>query len=112
MGVQSCNPPVCFSSQIRRTTQPTSPWLRPYRQMLHGRLAQEGQLLWKTQTCYISLHLGLRLGKKPDGERSPDGDCGNQRPGDGGGGMGPGPRMPVPANGDSAGKFGVSGGGC
>lgn len=47
----------------------------------------------------------------PDGERSPDGDCGNQSPGDGGG-KGPGPRMPDPGNGDSAGKFGVSSGGC
>jgi hypothetical protein len=62
--------------------------------------------------CYISLHLGLRIGKNPDGESSPDGDCGNQSPGDGGGGMGPGPRIPVPGSGDSAGKFGVSGGGC
>lgn len=61
---------------------------------------------------YISLHLGLRIGKNPDGESSPDGDCGNQSPGDGGGGMGPGPSMPVPGRGDSAGKLGVSGGGC
>jgi hypothetical protein len=61
---------------------------------------------------YISLHLGLSNGKNPDGERSPDGDCGNQSPGDGGGMVGPGPRMPDPGSGDSAGKLGVSGGGC
>jgi len=80
--------------------------------MLHGRLASQGQLLRRGRhPCYISLHLGLRIGMNPDGERSPDGDCGNQSPGDGGG-MGPGPRMPVPGSGESAGKLGVSGGGC
>ncbi|VAH05634.1 unnamed protein product [Triticum turgidum subsp. durum] len=62
--------------------------------------------------CYISLHRGLSKGKNPDGESSPDGDCGNHSPGEGGGGMGPGPRIPVPGSGDNKGKFGVSGGGC
>lgn len=62
--------------------------------------------------CYISLHRGLSNGKNPDGESSPDGDCGNHSPGEGGGGMGPGPRIPVPGSGDNMGKFGVSGGGC
>lgn len=45
------------------------------------------------------------MGKNPDGDSSPDGDCGNQSPGEGGG-MGPGPRIPVPGSGDSKGKFG------
>jgi hypothetical protein len=61
--------------------------------------------------CYISLHLGLSIGKNPDGERSPDGDCRNQSPGDGGG-MGPCPKMPDPGSGDNAAKLGVSGCGC
>lgn len=54
---------------------------------------------------YISLHLGLRIGKNPEG------DGGNKSPGDGGGGgwdPGPGPRIP---DCDKNEKFGVNGGG-
>lgn len=71
----------------------------------------QGRLL--TDRCYISLHRGLSMGKNPEGESNPDGDCGNHSPGEGGGGMGPGPRIPVPGNGDNMGNaLGVSGGGC
>ena len=55
----------------------------------------------------ISLHPGLRMGKKPEG------DGGNQSPGEGGGrGPGPGPATHISdwPNGDRA-KLGVSGGG-
>ena len=57
---------------------------------------------------YISLHLGLRRGKNPEG------DCGNNIPGDGGGGgcdPGPGPRIPECASGEKENALGVSGGG-
>uniref|UniRef100_J3N577 Uncharacterized protein n=1 Tax=Oryza brachyantha TaxID=4533 RepID=J3N577_ORYBR len=79
--------------------------------MLHGRLHGSSCGAAASDLHYISLHRGLRIGKKPEGESSPDGDCGNQKLGEGGA-MGPGPRIPVPGSGESAGKLGVSGPAC